>query len=163
MTEEMDEMVQAAVAEVFSMMLNAPIEHLSVAGAAQPIECSVASSVGFLGKVNGVVYLYFEGDLSKQVCGTLLGMSDEELDDPEMVNDTLGEISNMMVGQIKSCLCDRGLECRLTIPSILRGSGLKVDGTSDTTRRLIFFKSYDQRLIVEVLIKSENNSEQTES
>lgn len=155
-------MVQGAVAEVFSVMLNMPIEHEPTGTLDTPIECSVASSVGFLGKINGVIYLYFEGKLAENVCGGLLGMTEDELD-PEMVNDTLGEISNMVVGQIKSCLCDRGLECRLTIPSILRGSGLKVDGTSDTKRRLISFKSGDQQMVVEVLVKSEDNNEQTES
>ena len=52
MTEEMDEMVQGAVAEVFSVMLNMPIEHEPTGTLDTPIECSVASSVGFLGKIN---------------------------------------------------------------------------------------------------------------
>ena len=39
----------------------------------------------------------------------------------EVVNDAIGELTNMVVGGFKNALCDAGYPCRLTIPSISAG------------------------------------------
>ena len=60
----------------------------------------------------------------------MLGISESEVDAGEMVTDAIGELSNMVAGYVKSRLCDSGLPCTLTIPSVVRGQELSVEGSA---------------------------------
>jgi chemotaxis protein CheX len=67
------------------------------------------------------------------ITSLLLGIAEAELDTGEMVTDAIGELSNMVVGYVKSRLCDGGWHCVLTIPSVVRGQQLTIEcsGTND--------------------------------
>lgn len=155
MIEEIDRMVNSAVGEVFTTMLNLSVDRVPEEPRLNGAEY-VAASVGFNGALSGVVYSYCTRDFAGQVTSSLLGLDESEVDDDGMVNDTMGEIANMIVGQIKSGLCDRGLPCTLTIPSIVRGRDFSVQASRTTTRKLTLFKCNDNQLVVEVLLKPEN-------
>jgi chemotaxis protein CheX len=79
--------------------------------------------------------------------------SDSTITGEEMVNDAFGELTNMIVGHIKSRLGDRGIQCVLTIPSILRGSHFTIESTSSTRRRVSTFRCAGSPVVVEVLLK----------
>jgi chemotaxis protein CheX len=70
-----------------------------------------------------------------------------------MVNDAVGEIANMVVGNLKSRLADRGLNCILTIPSIVRGNNFRIEPTSCTQRRICSYQCDGDQVVVEVLLK----------
>jgi len=120
MIDEIDRMVDSAVGEVFSTMLKLPVHRVADEPRLNGAEY-VAASVGFNGQLTGVVYSYCTHHFARTVTGNLLGLEESEVGDDSMVNDAMGEVANMIVGQIKSSLCDRGLPCTLTLPSILRG------------------------------------------
>ena len=63
----------------------------------------------------------------------------------------MGELSNMVVGYVKSRLCDSGLPCTLTIPSVVRGQQLSVEGSAQVTRRAIGFRNCKYHLLAEVI------------
>ena len=90
----------------------------------------VAGGVGFGGDVTGVESIVVTTDFAREITCRLLGISDSDIDNESMVNDAIGELANMVVGQIKSRLCDRGLPCVLTIPSIVRGTNFSLEGCS---------------------------------
>ena len=83
----------------------------------------------------------------------MLSMPEAEIEGNEMVNDVMGEVSNMVVGNIKSRLCDRGMECVLTIPSIVRGNHFSIEPVSSTERNVMSFRCEGSQLVVEVLLK----------
>ena len=51
-----------------------------------------------------------------------------------------------------------GFPCTLSIPSVVRGQGLKVQGASQATRKIIGFGNGQNHLLVEVLLKNTNGS-----
>jgi chemotaxis protein CheX len=153
MIEDIEMLIGSAVAEVFGTMLNLPVAPEVKDTPIQNGEPHVASSVGFIGRLTGVVFLYSTNSFAKRMTGKLLGMEDNEVDGDEMVNDAMGEIANMVVGNIKSRLSDRGMPCVLTIPSIVRGHHLSIEPMSSTERRVFSFKSQQNQLVVEVLLK----------
>lgn len=153
MIDQLDELVTQAVARAFDTMLNVKVAPEKSDASLWNGEPHVAGSVGFIGKLTGVVYIYSSATFAREITGQLLGMKVEEVDGDEMVNDAIGELTNMVVGQIKSQLSDRGMPCVLTIPSIVRGSQFVVESTSSTTRRFNTFKCGNHRLGVETLIK----------
>jgi chemotaxis protein CheX len=152
MIDDLDHLVSSAVASVFRTMLNLPVEEETESASPAEGEAQIAGSVGFIGVVSGVVFIYSTVTFARNVTSRMLG-AEHAVTGEEMVNDAFGEITNMIVGHIKSRLADRGMTCVLTIPSILRGTNFTVEPTSSTRRRISNFRCADTRVVVEVLLK----------
>jgi len=154
MIDDLDDLVRSAVSEVFATMLSLDLENEPPGSFVKNGEPHVAGAVGFSGSISGVVYIYSTVTLARRITSGMLGLEEHELDSDEMVNDTVGELANMVVGQLKSRLCDRGLTCVLTVPSIVRGTNFTIEAVSSTSRRLLTFKCANgQQLVVEALVK----------
>jgi chemotaxis protein CheX len=159
MISDIDQMLGSCVTEVFGTMLSMDVQPQPefLPDATEGVQ--VASSVGFSGRVTGVVYLYTSGGFARRIASTMLGLEDSDIDGDEMVNDVMGEIANMVVGNLKSGLCDRGLTCVLTIPSIVRGS-FTIEPVSTSQRKVVHFLCDKKPLVAEVIIKTSDESAQ---
>ncbi len=152
--DEVHDLLKSAVSEVFRTMLAlepkpAGVPHEWHAAG----ETLVAGSVGFIGDVNGIVYIHVTSAFARTLASRMLGLSEAELESDEMVNDAIGELSNMIVGSVKSHLCDAGAACVLTIPSIVRGQNFKIESACSSERRLLSFCCGADHIVVELLIK----------
>jgi chemotaxis protein CheX len=116
----------------------------------------VVGTVGFIGEINGLLYLYLPEKFARVVTSHMLGMSEPEVvaEGDEVVNDAIGELTNMTVGVFKNGLSDSGLSCRLTIPSILRGSNFTIEPISSATRWIFYFDCTGHKLVADILMKS---------
>lgn len=161
------ETMNRAVQDVFRTMLSTPANLIHGSSAASsdgspwkhPVDISgaqIVGTVGFIGDISGLIYLYFSANFSKFVAGQMLGMTPEEIDEAgdEVVNDAIGEVTNMTVGGFKNQLCDQGFPCRLTIPSILRGSNFSIEPVSGATRRTYTFEVQGHHLVTDLLMKN---------
>jgi chemotaxis protein CheX len=112
-------------------------------------------TVGFIGDVNGLIYLYLDLEFARICTCHLLGMTESELatHGDEVVNDAIAELTNMTVGVFKNSLCDTGFPCKLTIPSILRGSSFRIVPTGTATRHVFHFDCRGHRLVTDILMK----------
>jgi chemotaxis protein CheX len=155
MIDDLDELMRAAVREVFETMLSFELEPQPPNSSIQTTEPHVAGAVGFIGRLSGVVYVYASARFARDITNALLGITDDTASD-EMINDAMGELTNMIVGHIKSRLSDRGMPCALTIPSIVRGSHFTIEAVSSTTRRLCAFRCGEHQIAIEILIKPAN-------
>jgi chemotaxis protein CheX len=151
--EQIDQLTRDAVQEVFQSMLSMEVS----AGEPTPLtpdpNGQIIGSVGFIGEATGIIYLYADLTFARVITGRLLGITDAEVDPADMVTDAMGELSNMVVGYVKSRLCNAGLPCTLTIPSVVRGQQLKVEGSANVTRRVIGFNNCQHHLLAEILLK----------
>ena len=160
------EYITRAVSDVFKTMLGrVPAFIGSVPqpnGSAVPVvpnqdrQLYVVGTVGFIGEVNGLIYLYLEEPFARLCTCQLLGMSEAELEaaGDEVINDAIGELTNMTVGGFKNGLCDAGYPCKLTIPSILRGSNFSIEPISSATRHTFNFDSGGHKLVADILLKA---------
>ena len=128
--------------------------HSPLAGNSRP---HVVGTVGFIGDANGLIYLYLDLAFARHCTCQLLGMTESELNEAgdEVMNDAIGELTNMTVGSFKNGLCDAGYPCKLTIPSILHGSNFSIEPISSVSRYIYNFDCGGQRIIADVLIKQE--------
>ena len=160
------EYITRAVSDVFKTMLgrvpafvgSTPQPSGSTASAItsnQDRQLYVVGTVGFIGEVNGLIYLYLEEPFARLCTCQLLGMSEKELEGSgdEVINDAIGELTNMTVGGFKNGLCDAGYPCKLTIPSILRGRNFSIEPISDSQRFIYTFETEGQRLVADILLK----------
>lgn len=161
------DMVSDSIDKVFTTMLSTKITFKRLIPPAKPGEAGikpivtksglVASSVGFLGNINGVIFLYLEEELSIKLTALMLGMLYDEVKagGHETINDALGELTNMIVGTFKNKLCDMGYNCRLTIPSLLRGNDFSIESpaNSPVMRRCYEFEILGMPYVVDILMK----------
>lgn len=121
-------------------------------GSGRPL---IVGTVGFVGDINGLIYLHFDLAFARICTCHLLGMTEAELDmaGDEVINDAIGELTNMTVGGFKNGLCDAGYPCMLTIPSILRGSNFSIEPISSVVRHVYDFDCSAHRIVADILIK----------
>lgn len=124
----------------------------------EPSRPQVVGTVGFVGECNGLIYLYLDLAFARACTCQLLGMTEQELDEAgdEVINDAIGELTNMTVGSFKNGLCDAGHPCKLTIPSILRGTNFSIEPISSVVRHIYYFDCAEHRVIADILMKSED-------
>jgi chemotaxis protein CheX len=127
------------------------------AGSRDPL---IVGSVGFTGEANGMVYLYMEMELAANIAAGITGMTAAELrtpDNAEIVRDVVGEITNMTVGTFKNGICDLGFQCKVTLPTVLQGSQLKVETIAGGNRWTFDFSVMGRPLVADLFMREENS------
>ena len=115
----------------------------------------VLGSVGFIGDIDGLVYLCIPLEFARSATAHLLGLSPAEVEQQgaDTVNDVIGEITNMTVGGFKNTLADAGFPCKLTVPTIIRGDNLSVAAIKSATRHVFLFDCAGHRLVADIQLK----------
>ncbi len=150
--DEISNLLGLAVGEVFSTMLSLDVQSAEPRSAPST-EPLVAACVGFNGEANGVVTFSLSASFAKTLAGQMLGMAQEEFDGDDMVNDVVGELSNMIVGGVKSRLCDDGMPCVLSIPAIIRGHHFSIAASGKAEHRVVGFQCGDEKIVLELQMK----------
>jgi chemotaxis protein CheX len=150
----LDDLVQNAVVDVFGQAFGLPVSPEKSETLVLNGEPHVAGAVGFIGDMTGVVYIYCSARLARKVAAKTIGLEESSPEADDMINDTVGEIANMIVGNVKAKLFDQGVQTVLTIPSIVRGSNFVIECVSNTERAVRSFRTSDSHQVVtEVLLK----------
>ena len=139
--------------DVFETMLSLKAQH---APGVLPPEFTdrITGSVGLGGEtVTGAVYLHLSTRLANRIAASMLGLPPEEPLGEQDVNDVIGECTNMLAGGLKSALCDKGHECAVSTPAIIRGTSFNVESLPDVKHELMIFDCEGSRFAVEVHIK----------
>lgn len=164
--ERIQTMVESGMTDVFRTMLQ---KNLSLDGSSSleddepsgsPLseldETLVVGNVGFVGHVSGMVYLAMPERVAVNIAVYMLGMDREDIEgENEMINDVIGEITNMSAGAYKNQMADLGYPCRLTIPSIIRGKYFVVEAAKATYRKLFVFQFEDDLISFELIMKED--------
>jgi len=80
-------------------------------------------SVGFVGEINGVVYLFFNPSLIEKIATRITSEATAH-SVPDMAFDVCGELANVVGGGFKGSLEELGHKSKLTIPMSLFGEEL---------------------------------------
>lgn len=138
-----------AVQKTFHTMLGAELKMMDAA--TLPFEGDhILCEIAFTGKATGTAALRLTLPTALQVAARVLGMPAAELTDQSVINDVIGELSNMVVGNFKSNLCDAGLNCKLTPPDIKRTRDLLLRNDSGNLAERIGFHAADLNLFVDL-------------
>lgn len=148
-----------AVENVCSTMLKQNARFVEKTAEPSPLNIGeqkhVFGCVGFLGKIDGMVYLCISDDFAVNAATRILGISEAEVaaDDEAVIKDVIGEITNMTAGCFKNALCDLGFSCKLTLPTIIRGKNLTVASMKSATRHIFYFDCDGHRLAADIQIR----------
>jgi chemotaxis protein CheX len=114
----------------------------------------VVGSVSMAGTVSGTVNIYVSDIFAKVITADMLGMGIDEVDSDEEIHDVIGELSNMIGGDLKSRLCDAGFECSLSIPAITSGRDFQIESKGWAVNEQVFFEYQEHIALIEAFIKN---------
>ena len=114
----------------------------------------IVGSVSLAGSVSGTVNVHVSDAFAARITANMLGMEVDEIDSDEEIHDVIGELSNMIGGDLKSRLCDAGFACELSIPSITSGRDFTIESKGWAVKEVVCFQYQEHMALVEAYIKN---------
>lgn len=145
-----------AVTDVFDTMLSMEVESVDTNQLESLKGMHIVGTVSFAGAVMGNLNMRVGDDFARQMTAAMLDMQTDEIDGDEEVYDVIGEVCNMIGGDLKSRLCDSNLTCELSIPSITSGKDFSIESRGWDRSEFYAFRNQHHAAAVEVFIKSGN-------
>jgi len=125
--------------EIFSSMLMMDIIALDEAKTEiHPLVDSISGVIGLAGTHKGVLAIHLPHHVAIAITGSFLGMDVEEMNSD--VEDAVGELANMLGGNVKSILSEKGRDIDLSLPTTISGSHYDYQPNKDAERLFIQFQ-----------------------
>jgi chemotaxis protein CheX len=152
-TLDLKEFLINATSNVFDMMLCMEAEFIDLDIQSPAGDSRIVGSVSFAGKVMGNINIDVNDDFARVMAAAILDVELDEIEGEEEIYDVIGEVSNMIGGDIKSRLCDAGYLCELSIPSITSGHNYRIESKHWVRHESADFRCRPHTGRVEVYIK----------
>lgn len=106
-----------ATRNVFSLMLD--LNDIVCSPVSEPTArpCELNVSIDVIGDLTGSVVYRFPGETSLKMVGILSGMEFSAVDD--FVASAMGEVANIISGNVMTALSDRKLKCDILPPKVI--------------------------------------------
>jgi chemotaxis protein CheX len=146
---EINDKIIEATKEIFIGMV---MMDISVAGepltTLGPLKNSITGMVGLAGVHKGVLAVHFPKQVALDVTGSFLGVEVDEINAD--VQDAIGEIANMLGGNLKTILSDRGKDIQLSLPSTIYGEQYAFTSQAEVDQVILPFQTPSGVFFVEV-------------
>ena len=110
-----------SASEAFQTMIFLPIEKLEDDSQKVGSDGSLICSITFTGPLQGVVAINSSTATAEKVARAMLMMEpDDELTESDTC-DALGEVTNMLIGGLKTRILETVGEIQISIPSVIKG------------------------------------------
>lgn len=128
-----------STSEIFSSMVMMEVAvNGELKDSMEPLSNSITGVIGLAGTHKGVLAIHFPHSVAMAITGSFLGMDVEEVN--EDVEDAVGELANMLGGNVKAILSDNGRDIDLSLPSVISGKNYDFQPTKEVDRVVIPFK-----------------------
>ncbi len=114
---------------------------------------TISGMIGMAGVYKGVLAVHAPNPVAMAITGALLGMEVPEIN--EDVKDAIGEIANMLAGNVKGSLSANSQDIKLSIPSTICGGEYRMDCHPDGEAVIIPFTVADGEFLVELYIQQQ--------
>ncbi len=138
-----------ATTDVFSTMLmvdlgiGEPVE-----GAGGDISSNITAMLGLGGDIRGMLAVHCPATVALAITSNFLGMDSDELN--EDVKDAIGEIANMIAGNLKIAFAGHGMKIELALPTSIVGESFRVAGMLAARRIAVPFDMNGSQFLVEL-------------
>lgn len=146
--------IDQAVIDTFKTMLSMDIAKVGLSNDPGLDDQRYVATVHFAGEVVGSLCLNASREFACLIAGTMLGMEPGELEEEE-VKDVLGELSNIVSGNLKSDFLDADLACVISTPAITRGSDFKMDPSKVGEHHQWVYRCKTHEILIEINLKED--------
>lgn len=126
---EIKEKIIESAQEIFSSMIMMEIAETDDSGATGSLKNSISGIIGLAGTHKGVLAIHLPNTVAMAITSSFLGMEVDEVG--EDVEDAVGEVANMLGGNLKTILSERGRDIELSLPSTISGKDYEFQPTKD--------------------------------
>lgn len=98
---------------------------------------SIMGSISFKGSIEGCLSIFCSKKCSQLIALNMLGMDEDEQISEEEIQDAIGEVANMVMGSVKGALDDSPVKIEVSIPIVVKGSGLE-QCVHDSSNNVLF-------------------------
>jgi chemotaxis protein CheX len=133
-------MIREAANSVFSTMLNLPLENQAPrqeSGDPDPVH-GVVALVGIAGSWTGMGRMYCSAEFAQKVANAMLFAQHDSVN--EEVLDSVAEIANMIVGNVKTSLEERLGSLGLGVPTVIYGRNYQAHSANITQWTVVPFR-----------------------
>jgi chemotaxis protein CheX len=113
---------------------------------------SITGMVGLTGTTKGVLAIHIPHTVAFAITGNFLGIELEEVN--EDVEDAIGELANMVGGNVKSLLSEKGRDIELSLPSTVSGKEYGFQSIKGAEKFIIPFRCDAGVFFVELQLES---------
>ncbi len=146
-----DKIIESAK-EIFSTMVMMEIEVVDQANnEVKTLVDSISGVIGLAGTHKGVLAIHLPNHVAKAITGSFLGMEVTEMG--EDVEDAVGELANMLGGNVKTILSEKGRDIELSMPSTISGHEYNFQPTKEVERFLINFSCESGTFAIELQLE----------
>ena len=145
--------VAESITDVFDTMFSATLESTTSVTSDSLEGIRNVGSVSFAGDVTGMMSIHVCESFARELAAEMLGMEPGEIEGDDEVRDMLGEVGNIVGGNLKSAFTDTGLACVVSTPSFTTGTDFKIEALNMEKYERFAFKSDESIVFVEFGIK----------
>lgn len=153
-----DATVNKSVLETFQTMLSMDLAKVGKVTDPGLNETRLVGAVHYAGEVVGTMSVHVSQQFARLITLGMLGLSEDELDSDEEVKDVLGELANIISGNLKSDFLDADLACVISTPSITRGSDFKIKQSKIGEDFRWIYRHKEHELSIELSLKEDIGS-----
>jgi len=119
----------------------------------------ISGAIGLAGSTHGVTVVAFTESVACAISAKMLGEEPKEMN--ETVQDTIGEIANMIAGGAKGILTEQGLHFKIALPSVTVGKNHQVSYPEGVPCVVVPFKipELDATFHLEVCLETQVETE----
>ncbi|PIE58474.1 MAG: chemotaxis protein CheX [Desulfobulbus propionicus] len=151
--EDVTEQLAESTVEIFTGMVMMEIELTDkIMDSMDPLQESITGMVGLAGTHKGLLAVHVPKAVATAITGNFLGVEVDEIN--EDVEDAIGEIANMLGGNLKSILSDKGKDIKLSLPSTISGESYNFKSQADVETLVLEFKTSVGKFYVDVELES---------
>ncbi len=141
------------IIELFDTMLSLDVDLSDREPFKNNDDFRVMGAVDFAGGVHGSIQFQVSKTFGRMITAGMLGQELDEVQDIDSVKDVIGEMTNILGGNLKAAFCDTGLECQISTPSLTVGLDFNIEILNMDRYERFAFKLNDHDIVVEVCVK----------
>lgn len=136
--------------DVFSTMLMVDlVDKKVIVNQRMAIDSNLTSMLGLGGGLRGVLAIHCPAVTAQRITGIFLDMEIDDLN--EDVKDAIGEIANMVAGNLKVACAEQNINIELAIPTSIVGHAFAVSGMAEASRVIVPFVMEDEPFWIELM------------
>lgn len=149
---DINEKIIESTIEIFTSMV---MMDVSVDG--PPLETSgtlhdtITGMIGLAGTHKGVLAIHIPNPVAIAITSSFLGMDVDEINDD--VHDAVGELANMLGGNVKTILSQNGRDIELSLPSTIAGHEYGFKTNADVDLVILPFMTAAGAFLVELQLE----------
>jgi CheY-specific phosphatase CheX len=153
--DDVGHLLKSSAHEVFATVFETranPIDHFELRKINTTL---IIGSVSLVGELNGTINLYIKPAFARNLASRMLGRPEDQFDGDdgdELIDDVVGELSNMIVGAAKCRLNDSGTPCTSTLPRVNRENSFRSKPSGRGEERYISLACEDQIIMLQIIL-----------